>query len=370
VWIQALIDIVKVQMSQRLDPLPCSQFAELLRRLRGVELPSCFTPDSCLIVFVILELETQCPPECIESRKDNMCSERTQLSPWCQEPKLDQRSYWCWRCGALKALKGQIRQRVVGTLKPKLQPEDVAHVKHLWSSDSPSDTTHLGVAFNIPMLRSTFSTLQPGAWINDDIINMTMQILEELHHSANKKPDLIFTSFFYFLLAERDGRYNYEAVKRDTKLKNWIGMMKMTEEDQRQQHGKKWVNIFTDIDKVFIPINKSNNHWYLAVVFMSEKVVRFYDSISGSKTKVFQDICQWLRDEGLKLEIPAAFFEGWSSETPTAPKQRNGIDCGVFTLVAAELVMLGAPMVHDQAMMGVLRLRYAIAILRRCKYIL
>ena len=99
---------------------------------------------------------------------------------------------------------------------------------------------------------------------------------------------------------------------------------------------------------------------------MSEKCVRFYDSLSGGKIKYGTTILSWVKDECKKLGLTAEASEGWTTEVVKTPQQRNGVDCGVFTIAAAEMVMLGSPMLYDQAMMDNQRTRFAIEILKRC----
>jgi len=99
---------------------------------------------------------------------------------------------------------------------------------------------------------------------------------------------------------------------------------------------------------------------------MKVKVIRFYDSLPGlAKKRYFSAIERWLKDEGTKLFLDVDSFEGWTMEDVNSPQQHNGCDCGVFALTAAEMIMLGLPLLHDQTMITDLRLRIAHEILTK-----
>ena len=48
------------------------------------------------------------------------------------------------------------------------------------------------------------------------------------------------------------------------------------------------------------------------------------------------------------------------------PQQANGFDCGVFSLAAADMVMLDLPLLYDQAMMPRLRMRIGFELFEAC----
>lgn len=42
--------------------------------------------------------------------------------------------------------------------------------------------------------------------------------------------------------------------------------------------------------QVFFPVNLGNTHWCLAVIFMQEKKIQYYDSMSGAGTRFLQGL--------------------------------------------------------------------------------
>ena len=109
-----------------------------------------------------------------------------------------------------------------------------------------------------------------------------------------------------------------------------------------------------------------NFHWFLIVLVIDKKKVVIIDSVGGAKKKYFDNICRWLRDEGVKVAVPAEKYDGWGMETVSFPLQGNGSDCGVFIIAAAEMCMLDLPLLHDQGMMQNLRLRIAHELIDEC----
>jgi sentrin-specific protease 1 len=56
------------------------------------------------------------------------------------------------------------------------------------------------------------------------------------------------------------------------------------------------IDIF-ELDKVFIPIDISQTHWTLAVVFIQQKEIHYYDSMNGDGTRYKDALLKWLIDE-------------------------------------------------------------------------
>ena len=83
---------------------------------------------------------------------------------------------------------------------------------------------------------------------------------------------------------------------------------------------KKWSDevpggdIF-DLHKIFIPINASNVHWFLAVIDMEQKTIQAFDSWEGLKItrrKCLPVLKKYLEEEHLaKKGIPLCQEEEW-----------------------------------------------------------
>ena len=127
--------------------------------------------------------------------------------------------------------------------------------------------------------RKNMHTLQPGAWVSDEIIHFFLAMLakrdEELcQEDPTRKRSHFFKSFFMTKLINDGhndpaiaGTYEYKNVKR------W----------SKKVPGK---DIF-QLDKIIFPINVGEVHWVCAVAFMQEKRIQYYDSFVSSRVSVF-----------------------------------------------------------------------------------
>ena len=138
----------------------------------------------------------------------------------------------------------------------------------------------------------------------------------------------MFTSFFCIRLfniedATRQGEFAYENV--DT----WGD----------QVPGQ---NIF-ELEKLLIPIYDTSKHWLLVCVDMERKEIAVLDSIPNDarKLKYFRQIRRYLAEEYSRLHNGQQLPEPFEQRIVDAPQQHNPYDCGVYTAMNAEQIMLG-----------------------------
>jgi Ulp1 family protease len=239
------------------------------------------------------------------------------------------------------------KQIIVERLNGRLSDADMACVNMWLDGSNPGGPSQvIGVIARAQITQNHFSCLQPGWWINDEIINATMVILQRKHTQSDPKPSHVFSSFFYSKLRDERG-YSYDSVRRWTKK----------------------MNVFKDFHKIYIPINMINFHWFMIILDMGNKHIIMVDSVGGSKSDYLATIFRLLQDEGKKLGLSSDHYEGWTQDTsPTdRPLQKNGYDCGIFALTAAEMSMMSLPLLYDQSMMPFLRARIAHEIIVECK---
>lgn len=201
--------------------------------------------------------------------------------------------------------------------------------------------------FNIEMTRNHFICLSPGTWLNDEVINFYMSILMErdeqmVQKKQKQRTSHYFNSFFFTKLLE-NGQYNYSNIKRWTRK----------------------FNIF-EKEKIIIPVNLHNTHWTLLVIYMQKKEIHYYDSMSGSGTVYLNAAERWIIDEGREkysMTIDKSEWKKFSQENHV-PQQRNGFDCGMFTIMCADYISDDLPLTYSQAEMSEYRLKVGAAILR------
>ncbi len=161
--------------------------------------------------------------------------------------------------------------------------------------------------FNIGIKTHDLRRLTGDRWLNDNLINFLIGMLDE----RNSKK--LVTSLHYF------NTFFATEIVRD--LNNFT---KFT----------RHVDIFSK-KVLFIPIHVGT-HWILAVVYMEDMKMVLYDSLEPSINK-FKVIVERMLDV---LTLVAAANKNssfnrslWSCEVADCPKQDNGHDCGVFCIV-------------------------------------
>ncbi|EGG17397.1 sentrin/SUMO-specific protease [Cavenderia fasciculata] len=171
-------------------------------------------------------------------------------------------------------------------------------------------------------------TLKPGGWLNDEVINYYLELLKKRQVDC---PDEtlkchFFNTFFYALMTNNKGGYQYQRVRR------WTSK----------------VDIFS-LDKVVMPIHLGA-HWCLAVVNLKEKRFEYYDSLGGDNYTCLGHLKQWLTDEMVdKKKEGVINLSQFTMHIPKdIPHQLNGFDCGVFTCKFADLSSRGLPLNFTQ----------------------
>ena len=291
--------------------------------------------------------ETRCPKKYFHV----ICGKDIPLNGW----------WACTRCLKYSRLTKELKSIAHSRLVPNLTPDWCTKVNNWLHGIDIGSNAVMGTLFNVPITQGKFACLRDATWVNDEIINTYLQLLLHKHKKdLQAKPSFILPSFFYTRLAEDADGYNYLNVRRWTKHRTDSRLPFLSVE------GDRWLNIFQGFDKVYIPINITNAHWFLVILFMDKKVVCIYDSLKTDRTRYFDAICNWLKDECAKLKLDRKHSEGWKMETVECPQQTNGFDCGVFSLVAADMVMLDLPLLYDQAMMPRLRMRIGFELFKAC----
>ncbi|KAF8822934.1 Ulp1 protease family, C-terminal catalytic domain-containing protein [Cardiosporidium cionae] len=215
--------------------------------------------------------------------------------------------------------------------------------------------------FNITIKREHLQCLLPHGWLNDEIINFYMSMLQERNSLQVKVDDSalkcwLFNTFFFqkMMNDNNEGTYSYDAVK---------------EFDPDRWTRRKKVDIFS-MDMIIVPINISQSHWILGIVDMrkSHRCISLYDSLHGTNERWFTTIRNYLQDEHLdKKGIPLKNIEDWkypsnfTSEKGT-PSQENTYDCGVFLCQTAECLSANRRIDFQQSDIPNMRVKMALQI--------
>ncbi|KAL4105928.1 hypothetical protein PRIC1_003983 [Phytophthora ramorum] len=184
--------------------------------------------------------------------------------------------------------------------------------------------------YNVDITRRHLQVMLPATWLNDEVINFYFQMMsdrDEALVSAGVLPKRshFFNSFFYTKVSENG--YNFINVRRWTRK----------------------IDLFA-LDKIFIPVNVGNMHWCMAVIFMTEKRIQYYDSMHGSGAACLKVLLRYLHDESEHKKKQKFDAEGWELVTTTTdtPTQNNGSDCGVFSCMFADYLSQNRPLSFTQ----------------------
>ncbi|CAL5184384.1 unnamed protein product [Lathyrus oleraceus] len=200
---------------------------------------------------------------------------------------------------------------------------------------------------NIELSGEKIRCLLPGAWLNDEVINLYLELLKERERREPKKflKCHFFNTFFYKkLISGRDG-YDYKSVRR------WTTQRKLG------------YNLF-DCDKIFVPIHQEI-HWCLAVINKKDAKFQYLDSLKGKDNRVLKVLARYFVDEVKDKTGKDIDVSTWEKEfVDDLPEQENGYDCGVFMIKYADFYSRGLGLCFNQEHMSYFRRRTAKEVLR------
>ncbi|KAG1697116.1 hypothetical protein DVH05_017500 [Phytophthora capsici] len=184
--------------------------------------------------------------------------------------------------------------------------------------------------YNVDITRRHLQCLLPATWLNDEVINFYFQMMSDrdaalVEAGVLSKRSHFFNSFFYTKVSENG--YNFVNVRRWTRK----------------------IDLFA-MDKIFMPVNVGNMHWCMAVIYMTEKRIQYYDSMMGSGAACLKVLLRYLHDESEHKKKQKFNDEGWElvGTTPDTPQQTNGSDCGVFSCMFADYLSQNRPLTFKQ----------------------
>ncbi|KAK9076116.1 hypothetical protein SSX86_004449 [Deinandra increscens subsp. villosa] len=200
---------------------------------------------------------------------------------------------------------------------------------------------------NITITGEVLRCLRPGAWLNDEVINIYLELLKE---REKKEPTKFlkchfFNTFFYKKLISGRTGYDYKSVRR------WTTQRKLGYS-------------LLECDKIFVPVHKEI-HWCLAVINKKEEKFQYLDSLGGADKQVMRALAKYFVDEVKDKNGEDIDVSSWQQEYVTdLPNQENGFDCGVFMIKYADFYSRGIGLRFKQDNMPYFRLRTAKEILK------
>ncbi len=172
--------------------------------------------------------------------------------------------------------------------------------------------------------------LKPRQWLNDNIINYVGEYLIAKRDEQLCKIYPQRKRLHYFIVGFMDFLFNgYDAVKGWTKK----------------------INIF-ELSKIFCPVNIDNSHWVLCVIFMEKKEIVFYDSFHSKGDKYLNALLDYVEKEAERRGNKSFDKKEWTCKNGDPPKQKNGYDCGVFTIMCMDFLSDNLPLSFEQSDMN------------------
>lgn len=212
-----------------------------------------------------------------------------------------------------EALKKTVEENA--TFKPvPLTTQQEAEVKRLLTG--PNSQVLID-KYNIEIRREDLKRLNPGQWLNDELINFYLQLLSEKSKKNTVSPCHFFNSHFYSLLTAQDTGFFYNRVAKWTKS----------------------VDIFS-LAKVIFPVHVGDNHWCLGVINIKLKRFEYYDSLGLTNPRCIQNLKKYINEEHTAKKGSPIDLSTWGEHNIGSknPQQKNYYDCGVFMLKFAEFV--------------------------------
>ncbi|CAN6675037.1 hypothetical protein TRVA0_080S00320 [Trichomonascus vanleenenianus] len=281
---------------------------------------------------------------------------RIKAIKWDEETKLpsrdlelqERRSKYAEIIARHKLVKEGVEElKRLKTAKPKDKPvlplsgDKIKEVNRVWSM---SYSTEAAVtAYRISVTFSDLSTLKPGQWLNDNIIDYYLAMVTE----RSQGKSFAFSTHFYTTLQTR----GYDAVAKWAK--------------------RKKIDV-TQLDYLFVPINRNNTHWCLAVVNNVEKKIQFFDSMGGYGMPALELLREYMIAEASRLHADrhGEFEQLYTTQYQlcdklACPQQHNGSDCGVFTTKMVEVMSRNVDFAFSQKDMPTLRQRMVYEIVQK-----
>ncbi|KAL1548454.1 Ulp1 peptidase [Salvia divinorum] len=228
-----------------------------------------------------------------------------------------------------------------------LTPEETDEVSRALSNSHRRKVLATHVNSGIDISGEMLQCLRPGAWLNDEVINVYLGLLKEREKRAPEKflKCHFFNTFFYKKLSNGRGGYNFQSVRRWT-IQKKLGYSLL------------------ECDKIFVPIHKEI-HWCLAVINKKDEKFQYLDSLGGHDYQVLNVLAKYFVDEVKDKSGKDIDLNSWEKEFVTElPEQLNGFDCGVFMIKYADFYSRDIGLCFSQDDMPYFRQRTAKEILK------
>ena len=180
-----------------------------------------------------------------------------------------------------------------------------------------------------------FKFLANTMWLSCSIIDFYTDILNKKFENTHYFFSVLFMEKLFI---EGDLNYNYENVKRWNKSKLTMATLKTPK-----------INIFK-LKLLFIPMNYPTNlHFFLFVVNLEYKMIFYFNSLNNNGeyycSLFSEQIKRYLNEESKQFDIinfDCTDYKVINMDNFDCPKQMDGHNCGVFTIMFMEFIAHGS----------------------------
>merc|ERR1719204_2112085 len=160
-------------------------------------------------------------------------------------------------------------------LAAKFRPLTVEELDLIDETFAKHDRAVVAQKYNQDIKVSDIKCLKPGIWLNDEVMNFYMGLLQDRCNMNRESADFpqdnkinaLFMNTCFFHKLHNDGNYKYKNVKRWTKTSK-----------VRQKTGFKHV---FELEKMMFPVHVGRLHWCVGVINFRRKRIEYYDSLGG-----------------------------------------------------------------------------------------
>jgi sentrin-specific protease 1 len=195
---------------------------------------------------------------------------------------------------------------------------------------------------HVPITRGTFQCLKPRTWLNDELINGYMRLLDSR--------DALLCYYFP------------EDRKRSLFLSSYSILKGLRGHEEASKFSKK-INIFKDIKSIYIPLNTPNTHWSLGAIDIEKKCILYYDSFHDEDQDFISLMKGYLTFEAERLKVQIDINEWLVLLPKDNPVQKDGTECGVHVLIIADHLSDNLPIEYSARDTEHWRVKIASAIL-------
>jgi len=234
------------------------------------------------------------------------------------------------------------------------------------------------------MTQLDFKRLESTQWLSDANINMFLQAyVTDKIDRAQCFSSHFFTQLFSSASADQSNDENYDQDHPDpspigvrAEPADIDGFNYHEVRNYSNQFGGFMSGDEYTLDNLLIPAHVDGNHWIVLRVNFADQLIEVYDSmgtvnptynrhLEALRRYLFHDLHKHLPEQSWPAY--GAWSRHWRTRNASrmSPRQLNGYDCGVFTMVSSYLLARGVHLArdtYDQAYVDSINLRHNLAL--------